>query len=484
VLRSRYYGSGNPAVLLVAVVAALLSLCWKEPSLAAQTSTSDPRPETTVQSSTSPTPPTPQNPSADSASQAEAAPAPAAAKQRKLKCQHPANPNKRRFGCKNEDYDWEETLAGDWDGARAEGKKLGITPSGSYYSVLQTNLTGKQHQMWGYVGQLTTAVDFDFEKLLKINGMSLYFSDSWGTGSNLTAAMGSVFPVNPNYAVGPYLGEIYLQQKFIDGHLTVAGGRLAANYTFAGLPVFDNYVSFAIDPTPVSIVNNDLSYAGPPPGLQWGAQAVYSVTPVVELAAGAFNTNLNSANNGNVLAFQQGNKGALVTAQASYLYNQRPSETGMQGQYTAGFFEDNNAFAVLPHGSFKSDGNHGVFMLGQQMLYRPDGPGTSQGLTVWGAWEYSPKQLVSPMPVFGGAGISYQGLIKKRKQDIVSAGWIYGKTSQFIPYGSSAKLWEVNYQWVPKRYITIIPDLQYIVNPTGITAANSAVFGVQLNLTF
>jgi porin len=205
---------------------------------------------------------------------------------------------------------------------------------------------------------------------------------------------------------------------------------------------------------------------------------------VVEAAAGVFNTNPNSANNGNILAFQQGNKGALVTAQLSYLFNQRPSEKGMQGRYTAGFFEDNNAFAVLPHGAFKRDGNAGVFILGQQMVYRPDGPGTARGLTLWGAWEYSPKQSVSSMPVFGGAGLSYEGLIKARKQDIVSVGWIYGKTSTFIPDASSAKLLEVNYQWVPKRYLTIIPDFQYIVDPAGTNVANAAVFGVQSNLTF
>jgi carbohydrate-selective porin OprB len=338
--------------------------------------------------------------------------------------------------------------------------------------------------MWGYVGQLTTALDFDFDKLLNIPGMSLYFSSSWGTGSSLTAALSSVFPVNPNYAVGAYLGEIYLQQKFLKGNLTLAAGRLAANYTFAGLPVFNNYVSFALDPTPVAMVSNDLSYAGPPPGLQWGAQAVYTITPVIEVAAGVFNTNPNSANNGNVFALQQGNKGALVTAQATYLYNQAPSEKGLQGQYTAGFFEDNNAFGVLPNGISRSQGNSGVFLLGQQMVYRPDGPGSTKGLTIWGAWAYSSKPLVSAMPVFGGAGFSYEGLIKRRKQDIVSAGWIYGKTSQYIPGATSAKLLEVNYQWVPRRYITIIPDFQYIWDPAGTKTTSAAVLGVQLNLTF
>lgn len=313
-------------------------------------------------------------------------------------------------------------MSSDWNGVREEARKLGITASGSYYAAFQTNATGGSHQVWDYAGQLTTAVDVNFEKLLKIPGMSLYFSDTWGTGSNLTAFVGTVFPPNPNYAVGAYLGEIYLQQKLFDGNLTLAVGRLGADSTFAGLPVFDNYVSYAINPTPVSLVVNDLSYTGPPPGLEWGAQAVYNLTPVVQVAAGVFNTNPNSANNGNIFALQQGNKGALVTAQASYLYNQGPNDRGMQGQYTVGFFEDSNSFATLPGGSSTSDGNAGVFLLGQQMVYRPDGPGTSRGLTVWAAWAYSPKQLVSPMPVFTGAGASYQGLLKRRKHDIVSVG--------------------------------------------------------------
>jgi porin len=404
--------------------------------------------------------------------------------QRKLNCGHPANPNMRRYGCKDEDRDWDETLTSDWNGFRDRLRNLGITPSGSYYAALQTNVTGGPHQVWGYVGLFTTALDFDFEKLLKIPGMSLYFSGFWGTGSNLAASLDSVFPVNPEYAVGAHLGEIYLQQKFLHGDLAVAAGRLGADYTFASLPVFSNYVSGAINPTPESLVANDLSFVGPPPGLEWGAQAIYNMTRAVQVAAGVFNTNANSANNGNVFPLQQGNKGALVTAQLSYLYNQASNDKGMQGQYTAGFFEDNNAFATLPLRNLTSNGNSGVFILGQQMVYRPKGPGTTEGLTVWGVGTYSSKQLVNSMPVFGGAGFSYEGLIKQRQTDIVSVAWVYGKTSTFIPAATAAKILEANYQWVPTRYITVIPDFQYIWRPTGTSGPGSAVLGVQVNLTF
>lgn len=264
----------------------------------------------------------------------------------------------------------------------------------------------------------------------------------------------------------------------------MAAGRLGANYTFAGLPVFDNYVSSGINSAPESMVANDFSYGGPPPGLEWGAQAVYNITAVVQLAVGIFNTNPNSANNGNVFAFQQRNKGALVTAQLSYLYNQSPNDKGMQGQYTAGFFEDNNAFPILPLGSLSSSGKSGVFILGQQAVYRPEGPGTTQGLTIWGAGTYTSKQLVSSMPLFGGAGCSYEGLIKRRKNDIFSVGWVYGKTSNFLPNASAAKMLETNYQWAPKRYITVLADFQYIWRPTGTIGPGSAVLGAQVNVTF
>jgi carbohydrate-selective porin OprB len=409
---------------------------------------------------------------------------PAIAKPHRLNCQRAANPSKRRFGCKDEDFDWEETLTSDWNGVRAEAKRLGITPSASYYSALQTNVSGGPHQIWAYTGQFTAALDFNFEKLLKIQGMSLYISGSSGTGGNLTAAIDSVVAVNENYAVGAYMGEFYLQQKLLHNNLTIAGGHLAASYTFAELPVFENYVSSAVNPTPVSLVSNDLSYSGPPPGLEWGVQAVYSATPVVQVAAGVFNTNPYSASNGNVFALQQGNKGVLVTAQASYLRNQGPRDEGKPGQYTAGFFADNNAFATLPLGRSQSDGNAGIFVLGQQMVYQQGGTGSSQGLTIWGAWAYSSKQLVSSMPVFGGAGLSYEGLIKKRKTDTVNVGWIYGKTSKYLPNASATRLFEANYQWAAKRFVTLVPDFQYIWNANGTNGAGATILGLQLTLTF
>ena len=102
-------------------------------------------------------------------------PPPSHALRRRLRCEHPANPLRRPFVCKDEHFDWEETFTGDWNYARERLKEKGITPTASYYSVLQTNLTGDATQMWAYVGRLTTDIDFNLETRRSSGSVSLFF---------------------------------------------------------------------------------------------------------------------------------------------------------------------------------------------------------------------------------------------------------------------------------------------------------------------
>src|SRR5208283_3794351 len=94
----------------------------------------DANPTPPAQSAPAPVP-SAQTQTPDSSTKQTQTPVQAITKPRKLNCQHAANPHKRRFGCKDEDFDWEEALTSDWNGARAEARKLGITPSGSYYAA-------------------------------------------------------------------------------------------------------------------------------------------------------------------------------------------------------------------------------------------------------------------------------------------------------------------------------------------------------------
>ena len=408
-------------------------------------------------------------------------------KMKRMDCPHAADPHRLHNRCKDEDFDWDETLSGTWAGMRAHLRELGISATLSYGGALQTNVSGKTHQIWSYAGQLTGGLNVDFEKLLKIKGMSVYVGGSWGTGDNLNGSLDNLFPVNPFYAPDYYLGEMYLQQTLLDQKLALVGGRIAASNTFATLPVLANYVNYGLNPNPYSLGGNDVTFFAPPAGTEWGAQATYDVTPVLQVAAGLFNTNVNSANgqnHGTDWTLQQGNKGALAVAEVSYFPHGIVSDQGKQGLYTVGVISDNNSFPTLANEETRTTGYIGAFVLAQETIYQPDGPNTSRGLTVWGSWAYNAKPLISPIPLFWAAGASYQGLFQRRKNDAASAGWIYGQVSNSIPDTTAEQVLELNYRWQCRRFLAITPDFQYIWNPGGHSVPGVTVIGIQASVTF
>jgi porin len=409
----------------------------------------------------------------------------AAMHHRSSKCQHPADPLRRHAECIDEDFDLDETLAGAWNGIRQRMREAGITPTMSYTGAFQTNPSGGPHQVWSYAGQL--GMGFYFRRVLRIPGMSAYVSASYGTGGNLSGSLDSSIPTNGLYAPGFFLGEMYIQQTFSEKKVQLVAGRLAPGNSFAVLPVFANYVNYGVNPNPYSLGANDIIFFAPPTGTQWGAQATYNVNSEIQLSAGAFNTNQNSANgegHGTDFALQEGNKGALVVGEVDYLRNQKSPERGKPAQYAVGFLHNNNSFPTLPDTEAQSSGYYGMYVMGQQMVYRPSAPGTTQGATVWGTYTFNSKPLVNPMPAFLGAGMSYEGFVRARSKDIVSAGWIYGKVSDKIPGTSAEQLVEANYQWKHSRYLIITPHFQYIWKPSGRKLPDAAVMGVQIALTF
>jgi carbohydrate-selective porin OprB len=404
----------------------------------------------------------------------------------KFGCRHPADPHRRQHGCNDAVFGLDEALAGNWNGLRQAAKRIGITPTASYVGALQTNVTGGHDQVWSYAGLLSVAVSADFSELIKARGLSAYVGISWGTGSNLAGSLDSTILTSGLYAPSFYLGEMYLQQRLLQGKLTLLAGRLAAADTFAALPVFTNYVNYGINPNPFSLGENDITFFGPPTGTEWGAQGSYAITPSIQIAAGAFNTNLNSANgenHGADFTLQEGNKGVLAIGEIDYLYNQRANSVGKPGQITVGFLHSNNSFPSLISPLEHSDGYSGAYLMGQLMVFRPGGPGTSRGATVWGAWALNSKDLISPVPAFWGVGLSYEGLIPARKHDTVSVGLIRAAGSKYAPPTNTEELLELNYQWTHSRYLTITPHGQYLWKRESRDGRNATVLGIQIALT-
>src|SRR5215467_3347513 len=255
----------------------------------------------------------------------------------RLRCLVPnpaANPYRRKFGCKDVHFDTKETFSGDWRGARSALRDYGLTPTASYVAALQTNPGGHVPQEWNYNGQLSFSLDLDLQKTLTVPGLSFYVSAFDNSGGNLSGAINSTFAINTLYAPTFHLGEMYMQESLEDARLLFAAGRIAPNAQFAILPVLGNYINGGFNANVGNMHVNDPAYIGPPPGVEWGSQIVYKID-TLEFSAGVFNNNLPSArglNYGAHFALQNGNKGALIMGQITYLKQQGQLNNGLPGE--------------------------------------------------------------------------------------------------------------------------------------------------------
>jgi porin len=413
-----------------------------------------------------------------------------------VRCPSPADPWQLYFECRGRPFDFiEETLTKDWAGFRTELSRLGITPTASYTVQLLGNPSGGQSRGFTYAGTLQASIFLDLHKLLRIPGLSFNVGGAWSTGKNLSADyIGNSFTVQGAYGSpgngtnNLTLGETYLQQQLFNNSLVIAVGRLAPANIFATMPVLNNYLNIGTNPGPGALGINDATFTLYPPGVEWGVQAIYNITSSFQMAAGVFNTNQSSAGGakgGLDFALQQGNRGALSVVQLNYLVNHAARDTGLPGQYSFGGYYDSNRFSSLRIPNSTESGTYSVYGMFQQMVYRDGEAGSQKGVTIWGETALAPKSSVNTMPYFVGGGLSYQGLIPGRDNDIASAGVIYGAFSRYIPRTTAETMIEINYQITFSRWLSITPDIQYVIRPSGSSAIKNALgLGTQVAVVF
>jgi porin len=115
------------------------------------------------------------------------------------------------------------------------------------------------------------------------------------------------------------------------------------------------------------------------------------------------------------------------------------------------------------------------------MVYREGGAGSDQGLSLFGAVIYAPQQRINPFPYFASAGASYRGLVPGRDKDTAGFALYYGGFSRHLPGQTYELVLEWTYAIAVARWLTVQPDLQYVINPGGRSSVgNAVVVGAQL----
>ncbi len=238
-----------------------------------------------------------------------------------------------------------------------------------------------------------------------------------------------------------------------------------------------------------------------------------------------------------------GNQGLLSVYEAGYLRNYHKEDPGLPGAYRVGGYYHTGDFSDLylyttdpflpgPATGARErvhHGNGGFYAVAEQVLYRPHDPhggnedvATSAAAPIGNAEDSPLGANGAPPPAgpqlrafgrlgvgqgdrsltdfYAEAGLNYRALIPGRDQDIFGVGFTYTSLSETARrlvrdanrldgtrYAAPdyEGIFEVTYQANLAPWLSVQPDLQYIVHPGGSTRyGNALVLGVRTVVTF
>ena len=378
---------------------------------------------------------------------------------------------------------------GDWAGQRQSLEGRGVTIGGFSATALLGNATGGKRRSWTAANSTLVALDLDFDKLVGWSGFLIHAEGWWAGGNNLSDAgrIDNLFGVASTYTPnGLYLGQLYAEQDLFDRKLVLQIGRMATANNFASLPVAADYVSAAMNGVPVGLPINTVPFTQSPAS-QWGIVATVAPLSAIELTAGVYNADRRSSELNGTHGVDFGlnlERGVMVIGQASYLRDQAKSDRGLPGIYSFGGFRAGDEYQRV-EGSGDKSGNYGFYAMGQQMVYREGGPGSSEGLTLWLGVAYQPQQSINLVPVFLAGGGVYEGLVPGRDTDTTALAVYHGQLSDDLEDASGETVLELNYTFWATPWLGITPDLQYVFNPGGGSSNDdAAVVGGQIMVNF
>jgi len=424
----------------------------------------------------------------------------------------------------------QETLTGDWGGARTALKeKSGIDITLTYINEVLGVVSGGLARRSSYEGRFEFSVDADLQKLTGWSGASTHVTVYNIHNGGRTAAdnVGSIAdPSNIDALSTTRLFTAWFQQNLAGDTISLRVGQLAADD------------EFIISPTAGGLINGTFGWAGIlAANMTNGGPAYPLATPGARLAlkpsdeltvlAAVFSGDPAGSNcignpqacnrHGTTFSFSGG---SLWMGELQYAINQTKQSIGLPGVYklgawyaTADFADQhfglNGAGAIVSLADptvaapLNRHGNGGVYAVADQMVWRMGA--RSLNLFARGGLSPSDRNLVSYY-VDGGAGI--KGLLPSRPADTLTFGVAYAKISRDAaaldqdtlafngppyPIRDYELAFELNYALQLAGWWIVQPDLQYIVHPGGnvadpanpaVTVKNAFIVGVRSTIKF
>jgi len=378
---------------------------------------------------------------------------------------------------------------GSWFGWRETLGQFGITPTITYVTDLQANPVGGRRQGTAYAGQLNAEVSVDVGKLGGPRGLTFDISGNWASGTDLsTDDIGNFFIVGQVFAGNRVrLYTLYLDQSLADERLDIKVGRFAPGDDFLSWPEYTYLVNIALNPAVYATQVNVPGFTASPIGT-WGARVQVKPLDSFSATGGIYYSDptrdlVNTA--GTDFGVSVTGTGYLAMVELAYLRGQGEGSPSLPGTFRFGGYYDSNRYPTFDDPSVKRRGNWGLYLLADQVVYREGPPGSGRGLALAGAFVVAPDQQINTMPFFAAVGAVYRGLWPGRDKDALAAVAYYGAFSRDLRGQTAETVLELTYTLVLAPWLTVQPDIQYVIHPGGRSSVqNALVIGAQISITF
>ena len=379
-------------------------------------------------------------------------------------------------------------------GVRSAFAKRGVIFAVNYIGEVLANPTGGYRQGAFYDGRLELAVQADLEKGIGWPGLSFFANGYQIHGRSISAEdLGVLMPVsfieaNPSTR----LFEIWLEQKLWDDRLSIRFGQIAADSEFLlskGGEAFLNSTWGWPSITDVNMPQNGPAYPLATPGVR----VAFTPNDVVSGMLGVFNGDPAGNDCSPEADPQECNPDGLLfpidappllIAEGAYKYNQAPGALAgtikLGGYYNFGEFEFQRIVSggvrlAFARSLLSVDGDHGLYGIIDQMIYRLPGDGDPRGISLFGRVVGAPEH--NPINLYWEAGMTFAGLAAARPNDVLGIGFAHTGISPEVSelerrlgrpiVASYEAVVEASYIAEIVPGFIIQPDVQYFWNPGG-----------------
>lgn len=380
----------------------------------------------------------------------------------------------------------DSTLTGNWGGYRDSWAASGITTDIVYKVDVMSVVSGGLHTGTRTLDNLDVIVGFDGEKLFGSKGTSavIQFLNNMGAEPNgsLVGSVGGVDNIEVTEPTGK-LYQAFIQQNWNDDKVSLLAGLYDLNSEF----YVTNSSGLFLHPT--FGIGTDMAQSGQNgpsifPTTSLAARLMVAPTDNTYIQAAVLDAVAGDVGDANGTQISLGNnEGALYVAEFGYLPEAGKLAIGAW-RYSEDFYHLTQVDAL---GNPTKDHAQGFYVIGEHELYaEPNAEG--QGLVGFARLGFA-NEAVHQVDYSWALGVNYTGLFAGRDAGqfgfAVNGAHNGGEFKQLGTFDSSETAFELTYSDMLTNWLSVQPDVQYVMNPgTDPTVDDALVLGSRFTIAF